>query len=184
MEMNMHMPQNVLAETELRELAAIPYQAISPASNAPIIGIYQDSLLGSYRLTRPNIDFTPLEAMNLLMMYPHVRPEELRKEDGKKLSSFEVLSQIMPPLSATYKTKSFKEGKDDYGYNARTEVFENLLQAGVLDPTKVARIAIENAASIAAMLLTTECVIVDEPEKDKGAAGRPGGMPGGMPGMM
>ena len=76
--------------------------------------------------------------------------------------------------------QKIKEGKDDYGYNARTEVFENLLQAGVLDPTKVARIAIENAASIAAMLLTTECVIVDEPEKDNGAAG----MPGGMPGMM
>jgi chaperonin GroEL len=76
-----------------------------------------------------------------------------------------------------------KEGKDDFGYNARTEVFENLLKAGVLDPTKVARIAIENAASIAAMLLTTECVIVEQPESDNGG-GMSGGMPGGMPGMM
>jgi DNA-directed RNA polymerase II subunit RPB1 len=55
MEMNMHLPQNVLAETELRHLAAIPYQMISPSGNAPIIGIYQDSLLGSYRFTRPGI---------------------------------------------------------------------------------------------------------------------------------
>ena len=76
-----------------------------------------------------------------------------------------------------------KEGKDDFGYNARTEKFENLYEAGVIDPTKVTRIAIENAASIAAMLLTTECVIVDEPE-DESAAAMGGGMPGGMPGMM
>ena len=76
-----------------------------------------------------------------------------------------------------------KEGKNDFGYNARTEKFENLLKAGVLDPTKVTRIAIENAASIASMLLTTECVIVDEPEED-GHGGMHGGMPGGMPGMM
>ena len=78
-EMNMHMPQNVLAETELKHLAAIPYQMISPASNAPIIGIYQDSLLGSYRFTRPNISFTPRDAMNLLMMYSKVDATSIRK---------------------------------------------------------------------------------------------------------
>ena len=76
-----------------------------------------------------------------------------------------------------------KEGKDDFGYNARTETYEKLLKAGVIDPTKVTRIAIENAASIASMLLTTECVIADEPEEDA-PAGMPGGMGGGMPGMM
>ncbi len=75
-----------------------------------------------------------------------------------------------------------KEGKDDYGYNARTEVYENLYEAGVIDPTKVARIAIENASSIAAMLLTTECVIADEVEDNAPMMG--GGMPGGMGGMM
>jgi len=78
-----------------------------------------------------------------------------------------------------------KEGSADFGYNARTEVYENLYEAGVIDPTKVSRIAIENAASIASMLLTTECVIADEPE-EAGAAmpPMPGGMGGGMPGMM
>lgn len=76
-----------------------------------------------------------------------------------------------------------KEGKGDFGYNARTEEFVNLLEAGVLDPTKVTRTAIENAASIASMLLTTECVIVDEPSEDP-MGGMPAGMPGGMPGMM
>ncbi|MBT5438991.1 MAG: chaperonin GroEL [Flavobacteriales bacterium] len=73
-----------------------------------------------------------------------------------------------------------KAGKKDFGYNARTEKFENLFKAGVIDPTKVTRIAVENAASIAAMLLTTECVIADQPEES--AAMPP--MGGGMPGMM
>ena len=72
------------------------------------------------------------------------------------------------------------EGTGAFGYNARTDIFENLLDAGVIDPTKVTRIAIENAASISSMLLTTECVIADIPE-DEPAHG--GGMPGGMPMM-
>jgi len=76
-----------------------------------------------------------------------------------------------------------REGKGDFGYNARTEKFEELYASGVIDPTKVTRIAIENASSIAAMLLTTECVIADEPEESNPAAAM-GGMGGGMPGMM
>ena len=73
-----------------------------------------------------------------------------------------------------------REGKDDFGYNARTEVYENLIGAGVIDPTKVVRVALENAASIAGMLLTTECVISDIKED---APAMPA-MPGGMGGMM
>ncbi|MFY7667920.1 MAG: chaperonin GroEL [Crocinitomicaceae bacterium] len=76
-----------------------------------------------------------------------------------------------------------KEGKEDFGYNARTETYEKLYKAGVIDPTKVTRIAVENAASIAAMLLTTECVIADQPEESNPAAAM-AGMGGGMPGMM
>ncbi|WP_426492180.1 chaperonin GroEL [Hymenobacter sp. 102] len=78
-----------------------------------------------------------------------------------------------------------REGKADYGYNAREDKYENLMAAGILDPTKVTRLALENAASIAGLLLTTECVISDEPEEDKGhshAGGAPG--MGGMGGMM
>ncbi len=75
-----------------------------------------------------------------------------------------------------------KESEGSYGFNARTEVYEDLKAAGVIDPTKVARVAIENAASIASMVLTTECVINDVAEE--GGAAMPGGMPGGMPGMM
>ena len=76
-----------------------------------------------------------------------------------------------------------KEGKDDFGYNARTDVFENLYTTGVIDPAKVTRVALENAASIAGMFLTTECVIADKKEDNPAAPAIPGGM-GGMGGMM
>jgi chaperonin GroEL len=62
------------------------------------------------------------------------------------------------------------EGKDDYGFNAATEEFENLVAAGVIDPTKVVRFALQNASSVAGMMLTTEAMIADKPEKKKGAA--------------
>ena len=105
----MHMPQNVLSETELKNLAAIPYQIISPSSNAPIIGIYQDSMLGSYQFTRAGINFSPREAMNLLMGYTKIDPSVFAK---KTISNFEILSQITPPISLKYKTKLFDNGED------------------------------------------------------------------------
>ena len=74
------------------------------------------------------------------------------------------------------------EGKDDFGYNAATGIYENFYAAGVIDPKKVSRVSLENAASIAGLLLTTECVLADEPEEDAPAM-PPGGM-GGMGGMM
>ncbi|MFN5920638.1 MAG: chaperonin GroEL [Bacteroidota bacterium] len=73
-----------------------------------------------------------------------------------------------------------REGKADFGYNARTEAYENLIAAGVIDPTKVARVALQNAASAAAMILTTECALVEEKEEKPAM---PAGMPGGMGGM-
>jgi len=76
-----------------------------------------------------------------------------------------------------------KNGKADYGYNARTDKYEKLIAAGVIDPTKVTRLALENAASIAALLLTTECVVTDEPEEGSAMPMPPMGG-GGMPGMM
>ncbi len=75
-------------------------------------------------------------------------------------------------------------GKDAFGYNANTDIYEDLLKAGVMDPTKVTRTALENAASIAGLLLTTEAVIADKPDDGKGGAPDMGGMGGGMPGGM
>jgi DNA-directed RNA polymerase II subunit RPB1 len=109
------MPQDPESEAELKNLAAVPYQIVSPANNSSIIGIYQDSMLGSYQFTRPNIRFTPREAMNLLMMHNNVNEYQLLddiKKDGG-ITNFDIMSQIMPPLSMRYKTKAFKEDKDD-----------------------------------------------------------------------
>jgi DNA-directed RNA polymerase beta' subunit/intein/homing endonuclease len=100
--MNMHLPQNVLAETELRHLAAIPYQVLTPVGPGPLIGIYQDSLLGSFRFTRPNLKLTARDAMNLLMMFPRVNVKKLL-ENKDRLTSFDILSQIMPELTLKYK---------------------------------------------------------------------------------
>jgi DNA-directed RNA polymerase beta' subunit len=114
-EMNLHMPQDPESEAELKNLAAVPYQIVSPANNSSIIGIYQDSMLGSYQFTRPNIHFTPRDAMNILMMFDNVNEKQLLadvKKDGG-VTNFDILSQIMPPLSMKYKTKAFKEDKDD-----------------------------------------------------------------------
>ena len=77
-----------------------------------------------------------------------------------------------------------REGKDDFGYNARTNEYEDLYKAGVIDPTKVTRLALENAASIASLLLTTECVVGEEPEEEKSASAAPPMGGGGMGGMM
>ena len=76
------------------------------------------------------------------------------------------------------------DGKDDFGYNAKSDEYTNMLKAGIIDPTKVTRIALENAASIAGMLLTTECVISDAEEEAPAGPPMGGGMPGGMGGMM
>ena len=79
--------------------------------------------------------------------------------------------------------QKIKEGKGDYGYNAATDSFESMFKAGIIDPTKVSRLALENAASIAGLLITTECVVVDEPEPEAPAA-PPMPQGGGMGGMM
>lgn len=75
-------------------------------------------------------------------------------------------------LEGSIVVQKVKEGKGDFGFNARTEVYEKMLGAGVIDPTKVTRVALENAVSIASMLLTTECVIVDKPKEEKAPADR------------
>ncbi|MCF8276266.1 MAG: chaperonin GroEL [Flavobacteriales bacterium] len=94
----------------------------------------------------------------------------------------EPLRQIVANagLEGSIVVQKVKEGKDDFGYNARTDEYGSMYKFGIIDPTKVSRVALENAASIAGMLLTTECVLADEPEE---GGGMPGGMPGGMGGM-
>jgi chaperonin GroEL len=99
----------------------------------------------------------------------------------------EPLRQIVENagLEGSVIVQKVKEGKGDYGYNAQNDKYENLYASGVIDPTKVTRVALENAASIAGMLLTTECVIVEKKEEHSAPMGNPGmGGMGGMGGMM
>jgi len=94
----------------------------------------------------------------------------------------EPLRQIVTNagMEGSVVVQKVKEGKDDYGFNARTEVYENLFETGVIDPTKVTRVALENAASISGMLLTTECVISDIKEDTPAAPAMPNPGMGGM----
>ena len=129
------MPQDAESDAELRHLAAVPYQIISPANNAAIIGIYQDSMLGSYRFTRENIAFNPRDAMNLLMMFPRVNEQALLKirDEGKKITNFDILSQILPPMTLHYKTKLFNDSEDPKHSNNILEIKDGKYVRGQLE---------------------------------------------------
>lgn len=97
----------------------------------------------------------------------------------------EPLRQIVfnAGLEGSVILQKVREGKDDFGFNAQTEKYENLVKAGVIDPTKVTRTALENAASVSALLLTTEAVVYEQKEKEKAMPAMPPGGMGGMDGM-
>jgi DNA-directed RNA polymerase beta' subunit len=130
--MNMHMPQDDESSMELRMLAAVPRQIVSPQNNASIVGIFQDSLLGSYRITRPHIEFTPREAMNLLMKNDKVNPM-MFKDPKQNISVFKVLSQILPPLTSKFKNGSFGDDDDARTSNRVVEIINGEMKRGQLD---------------------------------------------------
>jgi len=131
-EMNLHMPQDIEAESELRNLAAVPYQIVSPANNSTIIGIYQDSMLGCNQFTRENINFTPRQAMNILMMFNRVKEYDLLNK-GEVISSFDILSQIMAPISLEYKTKQYNDSEDYEKSNFVVQIKNGQYIRGQLD---------------------------------------------------
>ena len=118
--------------------------------------------------------------------------EGLKGENEDETTGIEIIKRaIEEPLrqivdnagkEGAVVAQKVKEGKADFGYNARTDIYENLYKAGVIDPTKVTRVALENAASIAGMFLTTECVVTEKKEDNPAPAMPP--MGGGMGGMM
>ena len=118
--------------------------------------------------------------------------EKMKGENEDETTGIEIIKRaIEEPLrqiaanagvEGAVVVNKVKEGKKDFGYNARTGVYENLMKTGVIDPKKVARVALENAASIAGLFLTTECVLVEEKQENPAPAMPP--MGGGMPGMM
>ena len=121
-EMNLHMPQDPESEVELRNLAAVPWQIISPANNKSIVGIFQDSLLGSYLFTRNSVKLSTRDAMNLLMSFDKVDTNSISQKSTDSVKSHTIIGQILPPLSLKYKTKLFKEGDDAKTSNAILEI--------------------------------------------------------------
>lgn len=107
----MHMPQSHPAEVELMYLPAVTQQIISPSKNSPIIGIFQDSLLGCNRFTRKGVEMTPKQAMNLLMMCRNVNVQAIMDKKSK-LTSFDVLSHIFPGITLKQKNKMFDSSNE------------------------------------------------------------------------
>lgn len=131
-EMNMHMPQDDESTAELRYLAAVPRQIVSPATNSSLIGIFQDSLLGAYRITRADVKFDTRAAMNLLMSYPKV-DKSLFSDPDRMISTFEVISQIMPPMTAVYKNSSYGDDEDSKTSNNIVEIVNGKMKRGQFD---------------------------------------------------
>ena len=131
-EMNLHMPQDEEAEIELLNLAAIPTQIISPANNKSIIGIFQDSLLGSYTFTQDEINFDSRKAMNLMMGISSVDTNKF-PADRETISNFDLLTQILPPLSLKYKTKKFEDGENFQTSNNVLEIRDGVYYRGQIE---------------------------------------------------
>ena len=132
-EMNMHMPQNDEAECELRYLANVPNHIISPGNNKPIVGIFQDSMVGSFLYTRENISFTKKQAMNLLVKTNCFNACNLFDDEKEKYSSFEVLSEIIPNISLKYKTDLFTDNESVETSNRVLEINDGKIVRGQHD---------------------------------------------------
>jgi DNA-directed RNA polymerase II subunit RPB1 len=141
-EMNMHMPQDAEAETELKELVQVPYQLISPANNKPIIGIFQDSLLGSYLFTRKDTSFNKRETMNMMALLTNINLSKIGLNDSAvdTIPYADLLTQILPPISLKYKTKQFTKDDNFADSNFVMEVkngkfFRGQIEKGVFGDT-------------------------------------------------
>ena len=131
-EMNLHMPQDDESEIELKTLAAVKYQIISPANNKSIVGIFQDSLLSSYLFTREAININSRTSMNLVA---HLKTIDLKKInfDEQTHSSFSLLSLIIPNISLKYKTKQYSEAEDYSKSNNVLEINKGTIKRGHIE---------------------------------------------------
>ena len=129
-EMNLHGPQDEESQAELMYLAAVPKHIISPANNKSIVGVFQDSLLASYRFTRKNINFTHRQAMNLLMYYNNVNVNLFKNNKKKKITSFQVLSQILPPISTRFPNGQYNSDENKKTSNNIIEIVNGVYKRG------------------------------------------------------
>lgn len=133
-EMNAHIPQSLEASTELSEIAAVPHQIVAPRHAKPVIGVVQDSLVGSWRMTRPRVDFSRREFMNMQMWNKRFEGILPPPGKGKRFTGQQILSQLLPPINVEmgngfYKdAKTADEKKDNY-----VLIKEGVIQNGIMD---------------------------------------------------
>lgn len=137
MEMNAHIPQSYEAQVELEEIAAIPHHIITPRHAKPMIGVYQDTLVGSYRLTQPGIEFTKREFMNLMMWnkrFDGNMPTPRAGADGKeRWTGQQVLGALLPPINMEMGNKSFDSDKDSKDSVNYVKIVQGDIEQGVID---------------------------------------------------
>jgi len=136
-EMNAHLPQSYEAMVELEEIAAVPHHVITPRHAKPMIGVYQDTLVGSYRLTQPGIKFTRREFMNLMMWnkrFDGNMPVARSIEDGKeRWTGQQVLSELLSHINVEMGNKLFDSDKDSKESDNYVKIVEGNIEQGVID---------------------------------------------------
>jgi len=136
-EMNAHLPQSYEAMVELEEIAAVPHHVITPRHAKPMIGVYQDTLVGSYRLTQPGIKFTRREFMNLMMWnkrFDGNMPVARSIEDGKeRWTGQQVLSELLSHINIEMGNKSFDSDKDSKDSDNYVKIVQGNIEQGVID---------------------------------------------------
>ena len=135
--MNAHLPQSYEAMVELEEIAAVPHHIITARHGKPLIGVYQDTLVGSYRLTQPGIEFTRREFMNLMMWnkrFDGTMPVSRAGAEGKqRWTGQQVLGALMPPINMEMGNKSYDGEKDNNTSNNYVKIVQGDIQQGVVD---------------------------------------------------
>jgi DNA-directed RNA polymerase II subunit RPB1 len=134
-EMNMHCPQSYEAATELEEIAAIPHNIVTPRHAKPLIGVFQDSVVGSYRLTRIGNEFTRREFMNLMMRnkrFEGVLPMP-KAANGTRYTGKQVLSQLLPPINLEGGNKAYDADKDTQASDNFVRIRQGEIDQGLID---------------------------------------------------
>ncbi len=132
-EMNMHVPQSLEAQVELEDIAAIPNHIITPRHAKPLIGVYQDTLVGSYRLTRPNVNLTKREFMNLMMWNNRFDGELPVARAGSRYTGQQILSALLPSVNIEMGNKSYDGEKDSKESQNYVKIIQGDIKQGIVD---------------------------------------------------
>ena len=132
-EMNAHIPQSYESMVELEEIAAIPHHIITPRHAKPMIGVYQDTLVGSYRLTQPGVEFTRREFMNLMMWNKRFNGYIPPPRSEQRWTGQQILSALLPPINLEMGNKSFDSEKDQKESNNYIKIVQGDILQGVVD---------------------------------------------------